>query len=179
MVAETHAATCQRKLKSNLKKKFHCLFEGIAEAGHPTHLNRIYTELFIAQRESREDDKHEVRRIEAASRKPAPSETTIRCEDLFKPLPDRDEPARTLVTKGVAGIGKTALTQKFILDWAEDKANEDLQFIFPFTFRELNLMKEKKYSLVELLHLVFTETKEAGICRFEEFQVLFIFDGLD
>ncbi|KAM8762820.1 protein NLRC3-like [Acanthopagrus schlegelii] len=151
----------------------------MAEAGNPTHLNRIYTELFITQGESREDHEHEVRRIEAASRKPAPSETTIRCEDLFKPLPDRGEPARTLVTKGVAGIGKTVLTQKFILDWAEDKANHDLHFIFPFSFRELNLLKEKKYSLVELLHLVFTETKEAGICRFEEFQVLFIFDGLD
>uniref|UniRef100_A0A8P4KNG4 Protein NLRC3 n=1 Tax=Dicentrarchus labrax TaxID=13489 RepID=A0A8P4KNG4_DICLA len=83
------------------------------------------------------------------------------------------------MTKGVAGIGKTVLTQKFTLDWAEDKANQDIQFTFPFTFRELNVLKEKKYSLVELVHLFFTETKEARICRFEEFQVVFIFDGLD
>ncbi|XP_067465139.1 NLR family CARD domain-containing protein 3-like [Thunnus thynnus] len=83
------------------------------------------------------------------------------------------------MTKGVAGIGKTVLTQKFTLDWAEDKANQDIQFTFPFTFRELNVLKEKKYSLVELVHHFFTETKEAGICRFEEFQVVFIFDGLD
>ncbi|XP_039649618.1 protein NLRC3-like [Perca fluviatilis] len=83
------------------------------------------------------------------------------------------------MTKGVAGIGKTVLTQKFTLDWAEDKANQDIQFTFPFTFRELNVLKEKKYSLVELVHLFFSETKEAGICRFEEFPVVFIFDGLD
>ncbi|XP_078138488.1 protein NLRC3-like isoform X2 [Centroberyx gerrardi] len=83
------------------------------------------------------------------------------------------------MTKGVAGIGKTVLTQKFTLDWAEDKANQDIQFTFPFTFRELNLLKGKKYSLVELLHRFFTETKEAGICRFDKFQVVFIFDGLD
>ena len=83
------------------------------------------------------------------------------------------------MTKGVAGIGKTVLTQKFTLDWAEDKANQDIHFTFPFTFRELNVLKEKKYSLVELVHHFFTETKEAGICRFEEFQVVFIFDGLD
>uniref|UniRef100_A0A671WXL7 B30.2/SPRY domain-containing protein n=1 Tax=Sparus aurata TaxID=8175 RepID=A0A671WXL7_SPAAU len=81
------------------------------------------------------------------------------------------------MTKGVAGIGKTVLTQKFTLDWAEDKANQDIQFTFPFTFRELNVLKEKKFSLVELVHHFFTETKE--ICSFEEFQVLFIFDGLD
>ncbi|XP_045899023.1 NLR family CARD domain-containing protein 3-like, partial [Micropterus dolomieu] len=56
---------------------------------------------------------------------------------------------------------------------------QDIQFTFPFTFRELNVLKEKKYSLVELVHHFFPETKEAGICRFEEFQVVFIFDGLD
>uniref|UniRef100_A0A671UFV9 NACHT domain-containing protein n=1 Tax=Sparus aurata TaxID=8175 RepID=A0A671UFV9_SPAAU len=82
-----------------------------------------------------------------------------------------------LMTKGVAGIGKTVLTQKFTLDWAEDKDNQDIQFTFPFTFRELNVLKEKKFSLVELVHHFFTETKE--ICSFEEFQVVFIFDGLD
>uniref|UniRef100_A0A671YQL7 NACHT domain-containing protein n=1 Tax=Sparus aurata TaxID=8175 RepID=A0A671YQL7_SPAAU len=81
------------------------------------------------------------------------------------------------MTKGVAGIGKTVLTQKFTLDWAEDKDNQDIQFTFPFTFRELNVLKEKKFSLVELVHYFFTETKE--ICSFEEFQVVFIFDGLD
>ncbi|CAI5669516.1 unnamed protein product [Oreochromis niloticus] len=86
---------------------------------------------------------------------------------------------RTVLTKGVAGIGKTVLTQKYSLDWAEDKANQDIQFIFPFTFRELNVLKEEKFSLVELVHHFFTETKEAGICSFEDFQVVFIFDGLD
>uniref|UniRef100_A0AAQ4Q747 NACHT domain-containing protein n=1 Tax=Gasterosteus aculeatus aculeatus TaxID=481459 RepID=A0AAQ4Q747_GASAC len=83
------------------------------------------------------------------------------------------------MTKGVAGIGKTVLTQKFTLDWAEDKDHQDIQFTFPFTFRELNVLREKKFSLVELVHHFFSETRAAGICRFEEFQVVFIFDGLD
>ncbi|XP_043973338.1 NLR family CARD domain-containing protein 3-like [Gambusia affinis] len=82
-----------------------------------------------------------------------------------------------MMTKGVAGIGKTVLTQKFTLDWAEDKAHQDIQLIFPFTFRELNVLKEKKFSLVEFVHHFFTETKE--IFSFENFQVLLIFDGLD
>ncbi|XP_045887975.1 NACHT, LRR and PYD domains-containing protein 12-like [Micropterus dolomieu] len=176
----THATVCQRKLKSSLKKKFQCVFEGIAKAGNPTFLNQIYTELYITEGGTAEvNDEHEVRQIETASRKPDRPETTIRQEDIFKPSPGRDEPIRTVMTKGVAGIGKTVLTQKFTLDWAEDKANQDIQFTFPFTFRELNVLKEKKYSLVELVHHFFTETKEAGICRFEEFQVVFILDGLD
>ncbi|XP_053188836.1 NLR family CARD domain-containing protein 3-like, partial [Scomber japonicus] len=178
--SRSRAAKCQRKLKSNLEKKFQCLFEGIAKAGNPTLLNQIYTPLYITEGGTAEvNDEHEVRQIETASRKPDRPETTIRHENIFKASPGRDEPIRTVMTKGVAGIGKTVLTQKFTLDWAEGKANQDIHFTFPFTFRELNVVKEKKYSLVELVHHFFTETKEAGICRFEEFQVVFIFDGLD
>uniref|UniRef100_A0A8C6KU87 B30.2/SPRY domain-containing protein n=1 Tax=Nothobranchius furzeri TaxID=105023 RepID=A0A8C6KU87_NOTFU len=172
------APVSQQKLKSVLKKKFQCVFEGIAAAGNPTLLNQIYTELYITEGGTGEvNDEHEVRQIETASRKAARPETTIRQEDIFKLPPGRHEPIRTVMTKGVAGIGKTVLTQKFTLDWAEDKANQNIHFLFPFTFRELNLLKEKKFSLVELVHLFFTETKE--IWSFEEFQVVFISDGLD
>uniref|UniRef100_A0AAQ4PQL3 NACHT domain-containing protein n=1 Tax=Gasterosteus aculeatus aculeatus TaxID=481459 RepID=A0AAQ4PQL3_GASAC len=174
------AAVCQRELKSNLKKKFQCVFEGIVKAGNPTLLNEIYTELYITEGGTAEvNQEHEVRQIETASRKPARPETTIRQEDLFKASAGGEEPIRTVMTKGVAGIGKTVLTQKFTLDWAEDKDNQDIQFTFPFTFRELNVLREKKYSLVGLVHHFFNETRAAGICRFEEFQVVFIFDGLD
>uniref|UniRef100_A0A3B5AAW3 B30.2/SPRY domain-containing protein n=1 Tax=Stegastes partitus TaxID=144197 RepID=A0A3B5AAW3_9TELE len=153
---------------------------GIAKAGNPTLLNQIYTELYITEGGTAEvNDEHEVRQIETASRKPDRAETTIKQEDIFKGSSGRHEPIRTVMTKGVAGIGKTVLTQKFTLDWAEDKTNQDIHFTFPFTFRELNVLKEKKYSLVELVHHFFTETKEAGICSFQHFQVVFIFDGLD
>ncbi|XP_034555784.1 NLR family CARD domain-containing protein 3-like isoform X2 [Notolabrus celidotus] len=171
---------CRRKLKSDLKEKFQCVFEGIAKAGNPTLLNQVYTELYITEGGTGEvNDEHEVRQIEAASRTPHRPETTIRQEDIFKGSPGRDKPIRAVMTKGVAGIGKTVLTQKFTLDWAEDKVNRDIQFIFPFTFRELNVLREEKFSLVELVHHFFTQTREAGLCRFEEFQVVFIFDGLD
>ncbi|XP_024654747.2 protein NLRC3 [Maylandia zebra] len=170
----------QHELKSNLKKKFQCVFEGIAKAGNPTLLNQIYTELYITEGGTAEvNDVHEVRQIETANRTPDKPETTIRQEDIFKASPERNKPIRTVLTKGVAGIGKTVLTQKYTLDWAEDKANQDIQFIFPFTFRELNVLKDQRFSLVELVHHFFPETKEAGICSFEDFQVVFIFDGLD
>ncbi|XP_062417674.1 protein NLRC3-like isoform X2 [Pungitius pungitius] len=173
------APVCQRELKSNLKKKFQCVFESIAKAGNPTLLNEIYTELYITEGRTAEvNEEHEVRQIETASRNPARPETTIRQEDLFKASAGGEEPIRTVMTKGVAGIGKTVLTQKFTLDWAEDKDHQDIQFTFPFTFRELNVLK-KKFSLVGLVHHFFSETRAAGICRFEEFQVVFIFDGLD
>ncbi|XP_011608137.2 protein NLRC3-like [Takifugu rubripes] len=173
------AVICQRNLKSNLRKKFQCLFEGVPKAGEPRFLNEIYTELSISQACGEEvKDLQEFGDIEA-SRTTQSAPTSATCEKMFSPLFGPDGSVRTLLTKGVAGIGKTVLTQKFILDWAEEKVNQGIQLIFPFTFRELNLMKERKCSLVELLHRFFIETKEAEICRFEDFQVLFIFDGLD
>ncbi|XP_061564749.1 NACHT, LRR and PYD domains-containing protein 12-like [Cololabis saira] len=172
------AAVPKKRLKSKLKKRSQCVFEGLGKAGNPTLLKQIYTELYITEGGTGEvNDEHEVRQIEAASRKPHRAETTIRQEDIFKLPPGRDEPIRTVMTKGVAGIGKTVLTQKFTLDWAEGRTNQDIQFLLPFTFRELNVLKERKFSLMELVHHFFTETRE--MCSFEEFQVVFIFDGLD
>ncbi|XP_029977739.1 NACHT, LRR and PYD domains-containing protein 12-like isoform X7 [Sphaeramia orbicularis] len=172
---------CQQKLKSKLKQRFRCVSEGVADEEEKPKilLDQIFTELYITEGGATEvNDEHEVRQIEAASRKPDRPQTAITCNDIFKTPPDRDEPIRRVLTKGVAGIGKTVLTQKFSLDWAEDKANQDIHFIFPFTFRELNELKQE-FSLVELVHYFFNETEEAGICSFKDHQVVFILDGLD
>ncbi|KAM8857367.1 uncharacterized protein ACB058_009071 [Synchiropus picturatus] len=171
---------CAGRLKRSLQKKFHSVFEGVAKAGNSAPLNQIYTELYITEGGTVQvNQEHEVRQIEAATRNQTRAETTIRPEDLFKASPEREGPIRSLLTKGVAGIGKTLLTQKLTLDWAEDKAHQIFQLMFPFTFRELNLLKEKKLSLVELVHRFFPETKESGLSSFEGLQVLFILDGLD
>ncbi|KAM9540302.1 NACHT, LRR and PYD domains-containing protein 3-like isoform 2-T2 [Salvelinus alpinus] len=174
------AVICQRELKSNLKKKFQYVFEGIAKQGNPTLLNKIYTELYITEGGTGEvNNEHELRQIETTTRKQARPETAIKCNDIFKPLPGQDKRIRTVLTKGVAGIGKTVSVQKFILDWAEGKANQDVQFVFSFPFRELNLMKGDKHTFIELLNHFSMETKQSGISIYNKYKVLFIFDGLD
>ncbi|CAM4549809.1 unnamed protein product [Leuciscus chuanchicus] len=167
------------RFRSNLMKKFECLYEGTAQQGNPTLLNEIYTELYITESESGEiSNEHEVRQIETQSRRAATEDTPIKCNDIFRPLPGQDKPIRTVLTKGVAGIGKTVSVQKFILDWAEEKENQDVQLIFPLPFREINLMKDKTLSLSDLFHVFFPETKEMEISK-DKYKVLFIFDGLD
>ncbi|KAK7124162.1 hypothetical protein R3I94_018506 [Phoxinus phoxinus] len=174
-----HTSTDLSTFKSNLLKKFECLYEGTAKRGNPTLLNEIYTELYITESESGEiNNEHEVIQIETQSRRAATENTPIKCSDIFRPLPGQDKPIRTVLTKGVAGIGKTVSVQKFIVDWAEGKENQDVQLIFPLPFRELNLMKDKTLSLSDLLHVFFPETKEMEISS-GEYKVLFIFDGLD
>ncbi|KAL1268576.1 hypothetical protein QQF64_033939, partial [Cirrhinus molitorella] len=167
------------KFRSNLMKKFEHLYEGTVMQGNPTLLNEIYTELYITESESGEiSNEHEVRQIETQSRRAATEDTAIKCSDIFRPLPGQDKPIRTVLTKGVAGIGKTVSVQKFILDWAEGKENQDVQLIFPLLFREINLIKDKTLSFSDLLHVFFSETKEMEISH-DEYEVVFIFDGLD
>ncbi|XP_076835985.1 NACHT, LRR and PYD domains-containing protein 3-like isoform X2 [Brachyhypopomus gauderio] len=166
---------CQQKLKHKLLDKCKRLNEGISAHGSSTLLNEIYTELYITEGGSGEVNKeHEVRQIETASRRPATQETPIKCNDLFK-----DKSIRTVLTKGVAGIGKTVSVQKFILDWAEGRANQDVLFIFSLPFREMNLIKEKKFSLMDLLHHFFPDTKQFELIDCNAYKVIFIFDGLD
>ncbi|XP_055005725.1 NLR family CARD domain-containing protein 3-like [Boleophthalmus pectinirostris] len=171
------ASKCQREMKSDLQQRFSRVFEGVAKAGDSAPLTQIYTELYITEGGASEvNQEHEVRLMETASRRPAAPET-ITCEELFKPRPHSPQPIRTVLTKGVAGVGKTVLTQKFSLDWAEGRAHQDLQLLFPFTFRELNVLRDTQFSLVELLHHFFSPSKD--LSSFQQLQVLFIFDGLD
>ncbi|KAK7926060.1 hypothetical protein WMY93_008370 [Mugilogobius chulae] len=164
------------KLKRRLKQKFSCVSEGISKASRPSLLKQMYTELHVTEAGAADvNQEHEVRLIQAASRKPA--ESSVSCEDIFKTRPGSGKSVRTVLTRGVAGIGKTVLTQKFGLDWAEGKASQELHLLFPFTFRELNVLRDTQFSLVELLRHFFGSSK--ALYRFEDLQVLFIFDGLD
>ncbi|XP_035377617.1 NACHT, LRR and PYD domains-containing protein 12-like [Electrophorus electricus] len=165
----------QQKFKNKMIEKCKRINEGMSHHGSSALLNEIYTELYITEGGSGEvNNEHEVRQIETAPRRPATQETPIKCNDLFK-----DKPIRRVLTKGIAGIGKTVWVQRFILDWAEGRANQDVVFIFPLPFRELNLMREKKFSLMDLLHHFFPETKQLEFIDCDAYKVIFIFDGLD
>ncbi|XP_050959226.1 protein NLRC5-like isoform X23 [Labeo rohita] len=167
------------QLKCSLKKKYQCVFEGIAKQGDSTLLNNIYTDLYVIQGCSEQvNTEHEVRQIEVASRRCESQEIQVECKQLFK-APEQDKEIRTVLTKGVAGIGKSVSVQKLILDWAEGKENQDISFIFPLPFREMNLKEEKKISLIDLVTQFFPETKGLNLTRRKNFKVLFILDGLD
>ncbi|KAK6300927.1 hypothetical protein J4Q44_G00290250 [Coregonus suidteri] len=180
------------KHKSNMKKKFGSIFEGLGKRGNPTLLDNIYTELYITTGESEGVNKeHEVWQIEDTARTKAFQDHAINCNDIFKSLDPKTEehndksqskqavPVRTVLTKGIAGIGKTVSVQKFILDWAEGIANRDVDFVFALPFRDLNFIKDD-YNLLELLsdfHPELTDIKDAK--KFADCKVVFILDGLD
>ncbi|XP_064877322.1 NACHT, LRR and PYD domains-containing protein 12-like isoform X1 [Oncorhynchus nerka] len=166
--------------KDSLKRRYECVIEGLGKAGSQTPLNRIYTELYITEGESEGvNDEHEVWQLETACRTPTSRDTAIHCNDLFKPLAGQERSIRTVLTKGIAGIGKTVSVQTFILDWAEGKANQDVEIIFVLPFRELNLIKDLQYSLLRLLHDFHPELDIVNAKTLAACKAMFIFDGLD
>ncbi|XP_062865617.1 NACHT, LRR and PYD domains-containing protein 12-like [Trichomycterus rosablanca] len=148
----------QHKLKLILRKKYHYAWEGISKQGESAILNQIYTDLYIT----------EATQIQ--------QERQLECQNMFEPLPGQDKVIRTVLTQGVAGIGKSICVQKFVLDWATDKKYQDIKLLFPLPFRELNLKKEKR-SLMDIIYEFFPETK--GLRFTDRYKVMFIFDGLD
>nr|XP_015818388.2 NACHT, LRR and PYD domains-containing protein 3 [Nothobranchius furzeri] len=171
---------CQQKLKETLKRNFSHLAEGLMTEANKTPLNQIYTELYITEGGSGEVNKeHEVRQIEKASQRCANREKSIHCNLLFVPPPGDERPIRTVITRGVAGIGKTVSTNKFMLDWAEERANTDLDFVFPLPFRDLNMMRKVTVSFVDLLYKFFPEIKGIDIFNCSKHKMLFILDGFD
>ncbi|XP_029923949.1 NLR family CARD domain-containing protein 3-like, partial [Myripristis murdjan] len=166
--------------KISLRRRCEFVTEGTAAAGSGTPLNRIYTELYITQgRREGVNTQHEVWQLETTSKMETLSDTPIKCQDIFKPLPGQDTHIRVVVTQGVAGIGKTFSVQKFTLDWAEGLENQHVSLVVLLSFRELNLIKDERYCLLQLLRvfhptLQMVTAEKLAICK-----VVFIFDGLD
>uniref|UniRef100_A0A669E6L6 NACHT domain-containing protein n=1 Tax=Oreochromis niloticus TaxID=8128 RepID=A0A669E6L6_ORENI len=166
--------------KISLRRRCERVTEGSDETGSRALLNRIYTELYITEGQSEEvHTQHEVRQLETASKMDALHDAPIRCQDIFKALPDQQRPIRVVLTNGVAGVGKTFSVQKFTLDWAEGLENQHVSVVVLLSFRELNLIRDEQYSLLELLHVFHPTLQKVTAEKLAVSQLLFIFDGLD
>ncbi|XP_075886519.1 NLR family CARD domain-containing protein 3-like [Nelusetta ayraudi] len=164
--------------KISLERRCERVTEG-EEAGSQTLLNTIYTDLYITEGLSEEVNRqHEVRQLETKKTKKSLHDRPIRCSQIFEASPEQ-QGLRVVLTNGIAGVGKTFSVQKFTLDWAQGLDNQDLHLVLPLSFRELNLVKEQHYSLLELLHVFHPTLEKLTAEQLHVCKLLFILDGLD
>ncbi len=100
--------------KTSMKIKYERLFEGIKLQENRTLLNSIYTKLYIIDGESEGvNEEHEVLLMEKTARTQHSQNTSIYCNDIFKasakPGSEEKDQIKTVLTKGIAGIGKNRL----------------------------------------------------------------------
>nr|XP_033770984.1 NLR family CARD domain-containing protein 3 isoform X1 [Geotrypetes seraphini]XP_033770985.1 NLR family CARD domain-containing protein 3 isoform X1 [Geotrypetes seraphini] len=101
----------------------------------------------------------------------------IPLERLFLPLSKVSIPPKISVTVGAAGAGKTTLVKLFVYKWAKGEIDQDILFVLPFTFRELNIYE--KLSAERLIRTVFPHITEPSYISSGTARTLLILDGLD
>ncbi|XP_026093089.1 NACHT, LRR and PYD domains-containing protein 3 isoform X2 [Carassius auratus] len=167
-----------RTHKNNMKRKAKYIFEGNQK--NNTDLKAVYTKVFITEGDMKDVNKeHEIHNIDDAFKKRKTQDKPIQCNDIFTELRKNDE-EKIVLTKGVAGIGKTVSVQKFILDWAEGNTNQDIDCVFLLPFRDINTIKDREVNLHLFLLKFYPGLKDLEKSKlYEECKLVFIFDGLD
>ncbi|XP_031429864.1 NACHT, LRR and PYD domains-containing protein 12-like isoform X2 [Clupea harengus] len=156
--------------KSPMKQKYRYLWEGGREPSSYTLIPYIDTDMYISNQK------------ELSEAKTMSEEVLVEYNGILQPQSGQENPIRSVLTVGVSGVGKTVTVQRFIQDWADGKANQDIHSIFPLPFRKLNLIREKQCSLLYLLEHFYKDAMDRESfdksTLFSE-NILVIFDGLD
>uniref|UniRef100_UPI00398E4FF3 NACHT, LRR and PYD domains-containing protein 3-like n=1 Tax=Pristiophorus japonicus TaxID=55135 RepID=UPI00398E4FF3 len=159
--------------KNKLRERFEHMMEHGGQGGKQVFLCERFINVGITESKKSENPN------EAES--DGTADTFIELGHIFKPPPGQDKAPMTVVTKGIAGIGKSVLVQKLIYDWATGSALSEYDFIFMFPFTEISLLSENKKdtTLPELVKMHYPHMEKCGnILANDSMRSLFIFDGL-
>ncbi|KAK2887280.1 hypothetical protein Q8A67_015508 [Cirrhinus molitorella] len=139
--------------------------------------NDIPLKMYVSNRTNLDGQNvHEMRELERPYNEDITDENVINYNDLLKPHSSTDGRIRTIMMSGISGCGKSTAVRKFVLDWAQGKTHQHIDFVFPLHLCELNRLHDKTFSLMQLLDLLFPKLPKPE--NLERFQILFIWDGL-
>ncbi|XP_066577043.1 NACHT, LRR and PYD domains-containing protein 12 [Amia ocellicauda] len=163
--------------KSTLLRKFEHASECIAKLGEQPLLRDLFTDVLMTEGGDKEFNTG-CELLDTAIPKDRQTIRSVQCSNIFKSEAGQKK-IRTVVTQGIAGIGKTMYIQKCICDWASGDSNQEFDFVYVFPFRELNLLK-KEISLLELVWQYYPHLEQCdAILSSESVKCLFVFDGID
>ncbi|XP_036864709.1 NACHT, LRR and PYD domains-containing protein 3 isoform X1 [Manis javanica] len=131
-----------KKYRKYVRSRFQSVKDRNARLGESVNLNKRYTRLrLVKEHRSQKEREHELLAIGRTSAKTwdCPM-SSLSMELLFEPTDEHAEPVHTVVFQGAAGIGKTMLARKIMLDWASEKLYQDkFDYLFYIHCREVSL----------------------------------------
>uniref|UniRef100_A0A8C3FYB9 NLR family pyrin domain containing 12 n=1 Tax=Chrysemys picta bellii TaxID=8478 RepID=A0A8C3FYB9_CHRPI len=170
------------KYKEHTREKYQLIEERNNQVGECVELNTRYTKLLIVkEHRDQKERKHEIRaKGKEHAEIMAKRASSTKLETLFDASGNRQTPLRTIVLQGAAGIGKTMLAKKLMVDWAFGKLYPGkFDYIFYINSREMNCISERQ-SVADLI-LNNCPDRNAPIkdILMNPEKLLFIIDGFD
>ncbi|PNI36646.1 NLRP3 isoform 3 [Pan troglodytes] len=169
----------RKKYRKYVRSRFQCIEDRNARLGESVSLNKRYTRLrLIKEHRSQQEREQELLAIGKTKACESPV-SPIKMEMLFDPDDEHSEPVHTVVFQGAAGIGKTILARKIMLDWASGTLYQDrFDYLFYIHCREVSLVTQR--SLGDLIMSCCPDPNPPihKIVR-KPSRILFLMDGFD
>ncbi|XP_034997341.2 NACHT, LRR and PYD domains-containing protein 14 isoform X2 [Hippoglossus stenolepis] len=159
----------QTILKSILEEKYDILYEEVILPSRLCYRNLKHDYQFS------DLDQQEFRYVEYSCLHPF---ATVPLTDILSCDCKHKSSKKTIITLGVCGVGKSTTVRSCALEWAEGTGFQDIHLMFPFTFWELSMLKQKM-PLILLLQSLFPGVKNIDASSLNRKDVWFVFDGLD
>ncbi|XP_042342989.1 NLR family CARD domain-containing protein 3 [Plectropomus leopardus] len=173
------------QLMQHLIRKYEVIHEGVVQAGKYNRLNTIYVEPQISTRGyGGVDPSHEFLPHPPFPLQVPCADTFVGLNNLFRLQTDDGKPVRTVLTTGIPGIGMSVSVGKFCLDWAENRANKDLQFVIKLSFRTFWYLRNhtplsEQMSIMEVIEYYYPEFKDMKYLEEEDCKFVIIMESLD
>ncbi|XP_070943863.1 NACHT, LRR and PYD domains-containing protein 12 isoform X4 [Macaca nemestrina] len=172
----------QEAYRDYVRRKFRLMEDRNARLGECVNLSHRYTRLLLVKEHSNpmqaQQQLLDIGR--GHTRTVGHQASPIKIETLFEPDEERPEPPRAVVMQGVAGIGKSMLAHKVMLDWADGKLFQGrFDYLFYINCREMN-QSDTECSMQDLISSCWPEPSAPlqELVRVPE-RLLFIIDGFD
>ncbi|XP_072317930.1 protein NLRC3 [Eucyclogobius newberryi] len=179
-------ALIRSSLKQDIIRKYEYIFEGIPQPGKRNLLDDVYVEPEIVHYAcGGVGPSHELRFPLQSQIQTQNTDTLVSLNNLFRIQKPDGKPVRTLLTSGIAGIGMTVSVGKYCYDWAEHRANKDMQYVITLPFSSLwilrnrNLSGSNDMSIMDVIEYHHSLCKTKKYLDDEDCKFLIIMDSFD
>lgn len=179
-------ALIRSSLKQDINRKYQFIYEGVPRPGKRSPLDSIYVEPEISICGcGGVDPSHELRSSLQSPVQSTRADTLVSLNNLFRLKKPNDQPVRTVLTMGLPGIGMSVCEGKYCCDWAEDRANKDLQYVITLPFSSLWILRNRNISSSISMSIMDVIEYHHSLCKTktyldeEDCKFLIIMDSFD